>query len=187
MSQRDSGFEKIRNDFYATPEWVTECLMVEEEFIGDILEPACGHGHISVYLKNNGLDVCTMDIISHESVDVCADFFSLNHLCLPNHIITNPPYGNGGRLATKFIEHALSLTERQSSKVAMLLRADFDSGKTRSHLFADCPAFKKKIVLTDRIAWANIKQTATPSVNHAWFIWDWWNTEKPVIAYRGKK
>jgi hypothetical protein len=36
--------------------------------------------------------------------------------------------------------------------VTMLLRIDFDSGKTRTNLFRDCQAFDRKIVLLDRIA-----------------------------------
>lgn len=184
MSQRDSGFDKIRNDFYATPAWVTECLMEEESFSNYILEPASGHGHISDCLMFNGFYVTSMDISEHHTLDICCDFLDFNQSA--NNIITNPPYGNGGRLAMKFIKHSLKLTSSKSGKVAMLLRADFDSGKTRAHLFANCPAFKKKLVLTDRIAWANIEQTATPSVNHAWFIWDWNHTDEPTIAYRGK-
>ena len=35
----------------------------------------------------------------------------------------------------------------------MLLRADYDSAKTRAHLFGACPAFSKKVVLTRRIKW----------------------------------
>jgi tRNA G10 N-methylase Trm11 len=61
-------------------------------------------------------------------------------------IVTNPPYG---RLATPFIRHALSL---DVPIVAMLLRVDFDSAKTRRDLFADCPYFAGKITLLDRIA-----------------------------------
>lgn len=184
MSQRDSGFDKIRNDFYATPEWVTECLMIEESFSNYILEPASGQGHISDHLLFNGFFVSCVDIIDHETVDICCDFLMYSNPT--DNVITNPPYGNGGRLAMRFIEQSLKITQPRQGKVAMLLRADFDSGKTRSHLFANCPAFKKRLVLTDRIAWANIEQTATPSVNHAWFIWDWNHVGEPTITYGGK-
>ncbi|MGL1921966.1 MAG: hypothetical protein OCD03_13160 [Hyphomicrobiales bacterium] len=185
MSQRDSGFTKIRNDFYATPEWAVECLMIEESFSNRVVEPSSGQGHIADYLMFNGFFVTCIDITDHSTVDICCDFLEFN--IDADNILTNPPYGNGGRLAVKFIEHSLKSTQVKQGKVAMLLRADFDSGKTRAHLFANCPAFKKKLILTDRIAWANIEQTATPSVNHAWFIWDWTNTEPPTIAYGGKQ
>jgi hypothetical protein len=35
----------------------------------------------------------------------------------------------------------------------MLLRTDYDHAVTRRHLFSDCHAFAKKIVLTKRIVW----------------------------------
>jgi hypothetical protein len=53
----------------------------------------------------------------------------------------------------------------------MLLRVDFDSAKSRRHLFADCPAFAGKIVLTKRIRCIE-GSTGSPSFNHAWFVWD---------------
>jgi hypothetical protein len=48
-----------------------------------------------------------------------------------NTVITNPPYGYSGKLARQFVEHALELVPI----VAMLLRVDFDSGRTWPHLF----------------------------------------------------
>jgi hypothetical protein len=70
--------------------------------------------------------------------------------------------------------------------VAMLLRTDFDHAKSRSHLFRDCPAFSRKVVLLNRIVWfteANGKPKASPSENHAWFCWDWRHDGPPTIAY----
>ena len=52
-------------------------------------------------------------------------------------IITNPPYGSGGREAVRFIKHALTLVPR----TLMLLRADFDSAVSRVHIFRDEPRF----------------------------------------------
>ena len=82
-------------------------------------------------------------------------------------IATSPPYGSSGRLARAFIDHALTLVP----VVAMLLRIDFNSGKTRAHLFGECAAFVGKIVLLDRIVFFE-PAIAQPSDNHAWFLWD---------------
>jgi len=92
-------------------------------------------------------------------------------------IITNPPYA----LATEFIERALSLVPANGF-VAMLLRADFESARTRHHLFADCRLFSKKIVLTKRIRWIE-GSTGSPSFNHAWYIWDCAHCGQPKLAY----
>ncbi|MGH9552146.1 MAG: hypothetical protein ACRD3W_22355 [Terriglobales bacterium] len=96
-------------------------------------------------------------------------------------IITNPPYER----AHDFISHALDLTQPISGRVAMLLPMAFDCAKTRRSIFAQHPAFCRKLVLTKRVRWANLEQkTAGPSMNHAWFVWDWRNEgSDPTIGY----
>jgi hypothetical protein len=97
-------------------------------------------------------------------------------------IVTNPPYER----AEEFCTHALKLTAPVKGVVAMLLRCDFDHAKRRAYLFADCPQFAKKIGLTRRIVWfvvADGKPKASPSFNHAWFLWDWQHAGPPAIAY----
>ena len=94
-------------------------------------------------------------------------------------VCTNPPHGYQGKLACQFIIHALELVP----VVAMLLRVDFDSGKSRTGLFRDCAAFDRKIVLLDRIEWFPRKGTAGPSDNHAWFVWNKRHHGPPTICY----
>ena len=112
------------------------------------------------------------------------DFLKLERLpdASVRGIVTNPPYEQ----AEEFCAHALKLTAPVKGFVAMLLRCDFDHAKRRAYLFADCPQFAKKIVLTRRIVWfveADGKPKASPSFNHAWFLWDWQHQGQPVIAY----
>jgi hypothetical protein len=92
-------------------------------------------------------------------------------------IITNPPY----TFAQAFIECALELM-RPEGRVAMLLRTDYDHAKTRQHLFAGCPAFARKLVLTKRIVWFDGPRAA-PSFNHCWMIWNWKHVGPPTLAY----
>lgn len=98
-------------------------------------------------------------------------------------IVSNPPY----HMAGDFCRHALKLTAPVKGYVAMLLRVDFDSAKTRSDLFADCPAWSKKIVLTKRIVWFVDPETgkpkASPSENHCWMLWDHNHSGPAIIAY----
>jgi hypothetical protein len=56
------------------------------------------------------------------------------------------PYGIQGKDAIRFIERALELVRPHRGTVAMLLKADFDSGITRRRLFADCSAWGTWIV-----------------------------------------
>jgi len=168
MSQRDSGYERKERDLYETPAWVTEALLPHVP--GDILEiwePACGSGKMVRALENAGFTVHATDI------DQGDDFLG-DMIPYAASIITNPPYA----LATPFIEMALFRGEF----VAMLLRTDFDHAKTRSRLFAECPSFAKKVVLTKRIQWFEDSR-GSPSFNHAWFIWDHRHKGAPTLAY----
>ena len=170
MSQRESGYERIERDCYETPEWVTRALLPHLGNIKSVWEPAAGSGKMARALEAAGLQVISTDISTGQ------DFLLAGRQSV-NAIVTNPPYTS----AALFIEHGLRLMS-DVGKVAMLLRTDFDHAQTRRHLFADCPAFARKVVLTKRIRWFE-KSTGSPSFNHAWYIWDWRHHGKPTIEY----
>lgn len=179
MSQRDSGYERKERDLYETPEWVTDALIPHLPFADfRVWEPACGSGKMVRALRKSGVSVAKFT-----DIDSGADFMAWDEAAVEvNAIITNPPY----ELATEFCEHALRLMDKRCGVVAMLLRTDFDHAKGRSHLFRDCPAFAKKLVLTKRIVWFEPEPGAkgkSPSFNHAWFIWDWKHEGPPTIGY----
>jgi hypothetical protein len=168
VSQRDSGYARVAFDQYETPEWVTRALLPHIPHMNPrcrIWEPACGSGKMARVL----------DATLSTDIQQGIDFFSAPLYDGIDAIITNPPYS----IATKFIQHALS---QDVAFVAMLLRTDFDHAKSRRHLFADHPAFAKKLVLTKRIQWFEDSKSS-PSFNHAWFIWDWCNDARPVLSY----
>jgi hypothetical protein len=181
MSQRDSGYERRERDLYETPAWVTDALIPHlpdwrtcELYNPEIWEPAAGGGKMAVALRAHGFEVRESDIATG------MDFLQvINPPCDLDAIITNPPYA----LATEFIEHAIDMARPSKGLVAMLLRTDFDHAKTRQHLFSKCSVFAKKIVLTRRIVWFE-GPGASPSFNHAWYIWDHGNPPvAPTLAY----
>lgn len=176
MSQRDSGYARKDRDLYETPEWVTEVLLPQIP-LTHIWEPAEGSGKMARVLGR----ICPVTGTDLNDGNDFLMFRDLPHL-MCRAIITNPPY----ELATEFCEHALRLMEPVGGFIAMLLRTDFDHAKSRSHLFRDCPAFAKKLVLTRRIVWFEPEPGAkgkSPSFNHAWFIWDWKHEGAPTLAY----
>ena len=179
MSQRDSGYARKERDLYETPEWVTEALIPHLPRLPKLIwEPAAGSGKMLRVLQKVS-EAFGTDIESGHDFLVSVPSLSRSGV---DAIITNPPY----ELATEFCEHALELMERRRGLVAMLLRTDFDHAKSRAHLFRDCPAFAKKLVLTKRIVWFEPEPGAkgkSPSFNHAWFIWDWQHKGPPTIAY----
>lgn len=158
MSQRDSGYKRLKNDSYETPDWVTEALvpfLPPAMNVWRLWECAAGKGGMAAVLRKAGYTVKASDITTG------TDF--LKSRARASWIITNPPY----TLAQEFIEHALAHVD---GGVAMLLRTDYDHAKERVHLFGKCPQFAAKIVLTTRIKWFK-KNVASPSFNHAWYIW----------------
>jgi hypothetical protein len=181
LSQRDSGYERKERDLYETPEWVTRALLPHLPRRPTLIwEPACGGGKMTKVFSEAGLGWGGSDI--EQGDDFLAEEVGPGWDEPPDSIITNPPYD----LAPEFCEHALRHMEPVSGFVAMLLRTDFDHAKTRSHLFRDCPAFAKKVVLMKRIVWfteANGKPKASPSYNHCWMIWDWKHEGAPTLAY----
>jgi hypothetical protein len=171
MSQRSSGYERKKRDFYETPEWVTEALLPHLPAKLRIWEPAAGSGKMVRALRAGGHVVEASDIAQGR------DFLLAKKAMRCDAIVTNPPYA----MASAFIERALDLT-RQTGIVAMLLRTDFDHARTRQHLFSSCPAFAKKIVLTKRIVWFDSPKAA-PSFNHAWYVWNHSHQGLPTLAY----
>lgn len=192
MAQRSSGYDRIDRDAYMTPAWPTQRLC--EEIIGPRLpkgsivwEPAAGNGQMVEALESRGLVAIASDISEPDRPGpitrgsnrlILGDFLSDNFLPFDfDAIITNPPYKNG--LAERFVRRALDLGQRRRALVAMLLKVDFDSAKTRADIFRDHPAWGMRVVLLDRIEWfePELREDGTvspgSSENHAWFVWDW--------------
>lgn len=66
-------------DFYKTPKWVTDILLKEEKFEGNIWEPACGDGAICDALIDHGyLNITASDIkdYGYEAASFNKDFFT---------------------------------------------------------------------------------------------------------------
>jgi hypothetical protein len=173
VSQRVSGYERREGDSYETPAWVAQVVVPYlSKHALHVWCPADGPASkLALSLRQEGFKiVATND-----------DF--LAKTSLPHDgitaIVTNPPFGQSGRLACQFIAHALELVP----VVAMLLRIDFDSGKTRTNLFRDCRAFAGKVVLLDRVVWFEREGALGPSDNHAWFIWNAHHRGPPTISY----
>jgi hypothetical protein len=174
MSQRNSGYTRRPDDDYPTPDWVVAAIAgyLRQRVLRDVWEPAAGQGALAAALAALGF-----------RTRATADDF-LRYAGPPGRvdaIVSNPPYGPAGRLAAAFVRKALTFDVRL---VAMLLRIDFDSGKTRADLFRDNPRFAGKLVLLDRIKW--FEGPAGPSDNHAWFVWDLRHQGRPWIAYAGR-
>ncbi len=180
MSQRASGYVRRERDLYETPEWVSMAVVPSlSPRIRKVWEPACGSGQMASALRQARYTVHATDIAGRGTdAPLMGDFLAA--YSAPDGVeavVTNPPYV----LAQMFVEKALELMQPVRGMVAMLLRIDWDSASTRAHLFGKCPQWQRKVVLTKRIVW--FEGGASPSFNHAWYIWDWANDGPPTIGY----
>jgi hypothetical protein len=187
MSQRNSRYDRRDRELYPTPVWVAHALKpyIPSRII-EIWEPAAGDGSLMNGLIGGDRIIWGSDIAPSDAHINQLDFLTgkPKHLMLNAAIITNPPYGAQGKLAEKFITKSLDIVEPLNGFVAMLLRVDFDSAKTRRNIFSDCRAWTGKIVLTRRIKWFDTPGNVYgPSENHAWFLWDFENRVDPTIRY----
>jgi hypothetical protein len=143
MAQRNSGYRRKPDDLYETPSWVTNAIVQHLRLpkTEPIWEPSAGSGAIVQALKaDDYLHVIATDINSG------FDFLQDQPTWPISTILTNPPF----KKAEEFIGRPLELTAPRRGLVALLLRIDFDSAVTRSHLFSDCTMFSEKLVLTKR-------------------------------------
>jgi hypothetical protein len=176
MVLRGAAYPRSKNEFYETPAETTMALLKKIKFNYKVCDPACGRGAIHKALVQEGYTIFGDDI-SRGYDFITKPFPQSWYGC---DIVTNPPFGPGGRTAVQFIERALEVTALWNGKVAMLLQADFDSAKTRQHIFRNCTAFAVKVVLLNRIRWFD---NTSGSVNHCWFVWDHKNIWSPHLQY----
>jgi hypothetical protein len=188
MGKHGTEYARVERDLYPTrSSWVVPALAEHVELAGvRAWEPACGDGHMAEGLRLAGCArVYSSDIVDYSNgQDETLDFLSTQEPVMewpPELICTNPPYGQGGKLATAFTEAGLARIRRHGGMLALLLPADFDSAKTRARYFGDCPEFVGKIVLRRRIVWfeRDDGKRGAPKENHAWFLW-----QRSLLAVR---
>jgi hypothetical protein len=197
MGKHERSYARVERDLYPSPPCVIEALAEHVDLHGlTTWEFACGNGSMVEALRLAGCArVCASDIIDYGAgQDEVLDFLSAQ---LPKFdqpfdlLCTNPPFGQGGRLATAFIEAGLRRLGKRGI-LALLLPCDFDSAKTRARYFGDCEAFVAKIVLRERVVWFPRSDgiRAAPKENTAWYVWEYRALRihhPPVILYAPKR
>ena len=177
-----SGFDREANDFYPTPAWVTETLLDHVALRGTVWEPCCGDGAIARVIEARGHRVEATDLTDHGHGRGGVDFFAC-HTLPPGYssIVTNPPYGDGGaerraRQASSqllsFVRHAITLTEKGSGQLALLVRFQWIAGQRAAGLLTSGP-LDKVVVLTHRIRWFDMgPATKQGQHHHCWLFFD---------------
>lgn len=166
------------DDFYPTPNWVTEALLASVPIRGPVWEPCCGNGAMAKVLSRAGLGVYASDLVNRGYGDIC-DFFACGDppriTTEPRFqsIVTNPLYRFDGAVSlVDFARHAFMLTAPSEGQVALLVRLQWISGKQASAALTDCH-LSHVVMLTKRIQWfAKDAATKNAQHHHAWIVLD---------------
>ena len=132
-SSNHTSKNRSDNDLYTTDPKALERLLDVKPLHSSVWECACGLGHLSEVLRDNGYEVYSSDIknygYKHQNEEL--DFLSYSQKGRANlDIVTNPPYLK----ALEFCAKALEIIN-DGYYVVMFLRLQFLEGKKRKAFF----------------------------------------------------
>lgn len=169
--------ERETDDFYATDPIAIDLLLEQEEFNKNILEPACGMGHLAKRLEKFGHNVTSYDLINRGFGEQ-KDFFAIKEF--NGDIITNPPY----KEAINFIQHSLDIISN-GAKVAMFLKLLFLESRGRKTFFQKYPP-KTLYVCSGRVPCARggrFEDFPSSATAYAWYVWEKGSYTDPIIKW----
>lgn len=185
----NSASKREENDFYATNPETLKMFLYEfwkdNTFEGnEILEPACGQGHISKTLKEllPNFNITSTDLIDRGYGVSGVDFLTYDYKKMFDVVITNPPFS----LAKEFIEKGLKISNKH---VIMLCKIQLLEGTKRKEMFLNTPLKYVYVHTTRQATWKegkpldpNGKKWAT-TMCLAWFVWDKDYKGEPIIRW----
>lgn len=179
-----SDKERQIDDFYATDPHSLAILLnalKRDKFSlhKNIWECACGKGHLSKVLIDNGYDVYSSDLINRGYGEYNKNF--LNTVGISKHdILTNPPY----KYAKEFVEHALDILD-DGYYCVMFLKIQFLEGQARQELFKKYPPKYVYVNSARQLCAMNgeFEKYKATAICYCWFIWEKGFTGEPVIRW----
>ena len=185
----NSTSKREENDFYATNPETLKMFLYEfwkdNAFEGnEILEPACGQGHISKTLEEllPDFNITSTDLIDRGYGIGGIDFLTHDYKKMFDVVITNPPFS----LAKEFIEKGLKISNKH---VIMLCKIQLLEGTKRKEMFFNTPLKYVYVHTTRQATWKegkpldpNGKKWAT-TMCLAWFVWDKDYKGEPIIRW----
>ena len=132
--------EREKNDFYASDPTTLDKLEKKFKIPHYVYECACGMGHLSEHLKEQGHDVYSSDLIDRGYGVTGVNF--LEQLTMPEVlptqdvcILTNPPYS----LVTEFILHALDILPMDAHAIFLLKTTSIEGKKRFEQIYRNTP------------------------------------------------
>lgn len=184
-NSRNSGYDRVEDDWYAELPSAVEALLSAETFEGPIWDPACGGGNIPKTCATRGYASYGTDIAYRgfgptQSVDF------LSTLCRDNvgSIICNPPF----RPSVDFVLRGL---ECATDKVAILQRTAWLEGDDRWKRLFSLNRLMRVHQFRDRIS---IPPGGRPditasggSIPFAWFVFSRKHNGPPILGWISTK
>lgn len=169
----DEGLDDFFTQPHATRALLERALLDRDVIERTVWEPACGGGHVSQVLRDEGIDVLSTDVrdYGYEGFSGEWDFLSDERPDFApdvDWIITNPPYQRDG--VEKFVHRALEYTPR----VAVLARLSWLEGMGRcERLFLRRPP-SLVLVLSERLGFERGTCVIGKKgmIPYAWYVWD---------------
>jgi hypothetical protein len=167
---------RIENDSYPTPTWMTECLIKYADIHGSIFEPCAGKDLAIAKCLEKDHIVTTNDLYE-ETADYQQDAtlndtwwrLSRDDMTVANWVITNPPFN----CQQQIIRHAYKYAR---VGVAMLLRVSADEmtmgDPDRYNWWADHP--ESLSIKMPRFSFAKSSKSGKWAVDNTycqWFVW----------------
>jgi predicted RNA methylase len=173
--------EEVLNDWYPTPEWVTEALfdtMPPDESL-PVLDPCAGDGAILQVAKRRGRDVSAIEIRSGAQprlTTLCGDvnvtigdWLQISQAAGIRHstaIVTNPPFGNPRKGID--LEIAKACLDARVPYCALLLLTTRKNRAAWAGFWKQYPP-TGEVPLTTRPVFVGF---GTGMTDVSWFIWD---------------
>lgn len=183
----NSTVGRAEEDFYATDPTTTELFLNEfhkdNRLEGNILECACGQGHLAEVLKSHypSNTVDAIDLIDRGYGEGNIDFLTYSPTKEYGTIITNPPFA----LVKEFIEKGLEISDRY---VIMLCKIQLLEGAKRKELLQTTPLKYVYVHSKRQNTWKNGEplhngKKWSTVLCLAWFVWDKTYKGEPIIRW----
>jgi hypothetical protein len=172
---RPDEYERQAQDFYPTPDWVTQCLLDTVPLRGTVLEPCAGLGAMAKVIADAGHQVVASDLVRRDGSVYPILASDALQAALPvgvQAIVSNPPYTRD--LLPQLVDHWLGLLKPVSGQLCLLLLAQWGESASGQALTTRHPAYAGRVRLPRRIRWFPKKAgDSSPQHNHCWVVWDW--------------
>lgn len=177
--------EREKSDFYATDPHSLEIFLdrLKEDNIHlhhNIWECACGQGHLSKVLENQGYNVFSTDLIQRGYGEGNVDFLNVQNTNVEYDILTNPPF----KYAKEFVEKSLDI-QADGYYTIMFLKIQFLEGQSRQELYKKYPPRYVYVNSARQLCAMNgefYKYKAT-AICYCWFIWQKGFKGEPTIRW----